>query len=94
MVLPTELPEILMVLLGVLAPFIWQFITKLVPSGLARFLVAVALSALTGVAALAVTGNMSQISVEMLSILFAFSQLAYRLIWKPLYDKNLAKKMK
>lgn len=84
--LPTELPQTLLIVLGVIAPVIFQVVTRLVKNELARFAIVVLLSAVTGLAAVVLGKFPITMSVEFISILFTLATIAYKVVWKPLFN--------
>ena len=82
--LPTMLPEIISVVLGALAPVIIKWINTNVGTEIIRFMIAVALSAVTGVLAALITGQSLALTPVCIAIVFTFSQLAWNLFWKPI----------
>jgi len=88
MELPTELPYALVTILSILAPPVFQLVTRLVQKEVYRFLVSLALSAITGLAAVILTHLPIEFSVPFITGLFTFSSLAYKVIWKPLSKKT------
>lgn len=84
--MPTELPAGLVALLGVFAPIIIQFVTRLVPNKLGRYLIALVLSAITGIGAMAWAGIDWNVTVEFICMWYTFAQIAFHLFWQPLYN--------
>ena len=84
--MPTELPGGLLSLLGFLAPIVIQLVTRYVPGKLPRYLVALVLSGVTGVAAMYMGGCGWQIDVTFLVYWYAFAQIAFHLVWQPLIN--------
>ena len=84
--MPTELPGGLLSLLGFLAPIVIQLVTRYVPGKLPRYLVALVLSGVTGVAAMAMGGYGWTIDVTFLVYWYTFAQIAFHLIWQPLIN--------
>jgi len=84
--MPTELPGGLLSLLGFLAPIVIQLVTRYVPGKLPRYLVALVLSGVTGVAAMWMGGYGGQLAVTGLVYWFAFAQLSVHLVWQPLIN--------
>ena len=84
--MPSELPGGLVTLLGLFAPIVIQFVTRYVKSELGRFLVALGLSVLTGVAAMAWSGTAWHLTVEFICIWYTFSSIAFKVFWKPIFN--------
>jgi len=87
--MPTELPGGLVTLLGLLAPVLIQLATKYVKNELLRFVVALVLSGLTGIAAMAWAGVAWAVTPTFLALWFTFSSISWKLFWKPLYKLAL-----
>jgi len=85
---PAELPNLLLAVVGGIAPLVIMYINKIVPAGW-RWVIAYVLSALTGVIALVMKGIPLTTANLFLwvSLGFTYSQLAYRLIWHKLCTK-------
>ena len=90
--MPTELPGGLMSLLAFIAPIIIQLVTRYVPGKLPRYLIALLLAGVTGVAAMVMGGYGWQIDVTFLMYWYTFSQIAFHLIWQPLFNTTGALK--
>jgi len=86
--MPTELPGGLVTLLGLFAPIIIQTVTRLVASEFWRFVIAVVLSVVTGVAAMAWSGTPWNFTVEFVCVWYTFSSLGFKLFWKPIFQKT------
>ena len=84
--MPTELPVALVTLLGLFAPLVYQTVTRYITSELGRFLCVVALSVLTGVAAMFFSKVPWTFTVEFISILYTFTSIAFKVVWKPLFN--------
>ena len=82
--MPTELPGGLLSLLGFLAPIIIQLVIRYVPGKLPRYLIALVLSGVTGVAAMAMGGYGWHFDVTFLCVWYTFAQIAFHLVWQPL----------
>lgn len=82
--MPAELPGGLMSLLAFIAPIIIQSVTRYVSGKLPRYLIALLLAGVTGVAAMAMGGYGWQIDVTFLMYWHTFSQIAFHLVWQPL----------
>lgn len=83
-----QLPEVLMIVLGVIAPPVWQLVIRYIPSRLMRFLTALCLSAVTGVAAIVLIKQPLSFTVEGITLLFTFSQLAFATVWRKLFNDS------
>ena len=84
--MPTELPVALVTLLGLFAPVVYQNITRYITSELGRFWVVVGLSIVTGAAAMFFAKVPWTFSVQFISILYTFTSIAFKTIWKPLFQ--------
>ena len=84
--MPSELPGGLVTLLGLLAPVLIQLVTKYVKNEMLRFVVALALSAITGVVAMVWAGVAWALTPTFLAFWFTFSSIAWKVFWKPLYN--------
>lgn len=82
--LPTALPEVIAMVVGALSPMLIQLVVKKVTNEMARFWIALVLSALVGVAAVLLSGTPLKNSPEFLAILFTFSSIAFKTFWKPM----------
>lgn len=82
--MPSELPGGLLSLLGFLAPIVIQLVTRYVPSKLGRYIVALVLSGVTGIAAMGLGGYGWHFDVTFLVYWYTFAQLAFHLVWQPL----------
>jgi len=81
-----EMPEVVAMILGALAPLVIQQLKKLVADKKARFFIALGLSGVIGLVAAAVAGvafSWGNI-IGLISAVFAYSQLAYN-TWKSLF---------
>jgi hypothetical protein len=83
-----EIPEAMKVLLGLIAPLIIQFVTMRVKGKIYRFLIAIVLSGVTGIAAMLWQGVSLEFTVEFISLWYLVTQLAFHLFWQPLFKKN------
>jgi hypothetical protein len=83
---PVELPAVLLTILGFLAPVVYQFVTRYFKTELLRFLAALLLSALTGMLAVMLGKYPINMTPEFITILFTLSSLAYKAVWKPLFN--------
>lgn len=90
----TELPKSLEIILAFLAPLVWQFVTKFIKNEWLKFATTIALSAITGVAALLFSGmSLADFSLDTLDSIGFWSAVAYKLVWKPLlFNKAMALK--
>lgn len=82
--MPVELPSLLTILLGALAPFIIQLIKKYFKSRLMRLLIAVSLTGVTGWLAFIIVRPPGLVLPEALAWIFAASQLGYQ-FWKSIW---------
>jgi hypothetical protein len=80
------LPNIIITVVGVLAPFLVQLITCLVKNEALRFILATFLSGVTGLAALLIMGM--PVSLVSLGAFITLSSASYKLFWKPVWKKN------
>ena len=81
----TELPKSLEMILAFLAPLVWQFVTKFIKNEWLKFATTIVLSAITGVAALLLSGmSLADFSLDTLDSIGFWSAVAYKLVWKPL----------
>jgi len=83
------LPEIVATVLGVISPFVIQFLKKKVESKQARYLIALVLSGVTGVVAALVLGEPFVFIniIKLIAVVFGASQVAYN-SWKALLVKE------
>lgn len=88
--MPTELPGGLVTLLGLLAPVLIQLVSKYLKNEMARFLVSLLLSGLTGVAAMAWNKIPWNLTPEFIGLWFTFATLSYKLFWKPFVFKYVS----
>ena len=90
----TELPKSLEIILAFLAPLVWQFVTKFIKNEWLKFATTIALSAITGFAALLFSGmSLADFSLDTLDSIGFWSAVAYKLCWKPLlFNKTTALK--
>ena len=82
------LPEVLTSVLGVFAPVIIQVVTKQVSNEMARFWIAVVLSAVTGAAAVFLAKIPWANSPEFIGLWYTFASLAFKTFWKPIFNKT------
>jgi len=89
-----EFPQWLMIVLGSFAPTIIRKINENITGETLRFIVSVLVVVVTAFIGMVATGNWNTSSLQDFCLIaFAFSQFAYRLVWKPLFDqKQLARK--
>ena len=80
------LPNIIVTVVGVFAPFVVQVITRLVLNEWWRFLISMLLSGVTGVVAFLVLKI--PVSAESIGAFIALASAAYKLFWKPIWKKN------
>lgn len=81
-----ELPELIMVVLGVLSPIVIQFITKRVTNEMMRFVISLVLSGLVGFAAMPLLKIPIANTPETIIKMFAYASVAYKMFWKPIWD--------
>lgn len=82
-----DLPELITVILGVLAPMIVQTVTRNVTNELYRYLIALVLSAVIGVLALVILGVSLSLTPEIIIKVFAYASVSYKMFWKPIWNK-------
>jgi len=83
--MPTELPQLLVVLLGALSPFVIQLAKKAFVERYARLAVSVILSAGVGVGAYFVVSPEGFDLADSIAWVYAAAQLAYQAFWKPIW---------
>lgn len=87
---PTDLPATVKIILGLLVPPLWQFVTRYVKNEKLMILVVGFLAVVTAFAAMFVYGiKITTLDFALAESLFFWSALAYKIIWKPLIDKWL-----
>lgn len=77
-----ELPGSLIAILGFLAPLLIQIIVKSVPNEVVRLLIALVLSAVTGVVATWMKYGAVSFDVVTIGLIFGMATLAYQGFWK------------
>lgn len=86
-----ELPGSLVAILGFLAPLLIQIVVRMVPNEIARLLIAVVLSAVTGIVAVWMKSGAVVFDIVTIGLIFAMGKLAYELFWKPIvFNKTRA----
>ena len=84
--MPTEIPYTLVTIIGIISPLVYQLVTRYIKSEMGRFAVVVVLSVLTGVASMFFAKVPWVLSVEFISILYTFTSIAFKVIWKPMFQ--------
>jgi len=83
--MPNELPQIIVVLLGAVSPFVIQLAKKAFSERYARLIVSVVLSAGVGVAAYFIVSPEGFDLADSIAWVYAAAQLAYQAFWKPIW---------
>lgn len=83
---PTQLPETISFLLGAFASIVVQFLKGKVPSMTGRFVLAVLLSIVVGVASYFIAKPVEANLVVFVIHVFAYSQIAYTAFWKFIWE--------
>ena len=81
-----ELPELVSVIVGFLAPLLIQVVKGRVESKRSRFLLALLLSSVVGVVSWFVSNPEEKDLINFVITTFAFSETAYMLFWRTLWQ--------
>lgn len=82
------LPLAVISLVNMGAPFLVQFINEAFESKLARWLIPFLFAVLTGAGGAWYSGAPLSDAVQFITAAFTSSQAAYRMIWKPMWDRG------
>lgn len=86
---PTELPELILVALGIVASIIVQFVKGKFKSRTTRFLLSLFLSVAVGVVSYILAMPAQTDPVVFVIHVFAYSQIAYNMFWKIIWEELL-----
>jgi hypothetical protein len=86
-----DFPVVLLTLVGVIAPPIYQYLVRKIKGEVLRFFIILLLNALLGVAALLYLKLPLDMSVQTITYIFTLASAVYKGIWKPLwFNKSIA----
>lgn len=84
-----ELPAMVMTILSIVAPPIWQFFVKRVKQEQIRYIILLVLCALTGVGTMLYLKEPIAFNLAFIQALFFWSSASYKLVWKILFNTIL-----
>lgn len=84
-----ELPAMVMTILSIVAPPVWQFFVKRVKQEQIRYVILLVLCALTGVGTMWYLKEPLTFNLAFIQALFFWSSASYKLVWKILFNTVL-----
>ena len=83
------LPAMILTVLSIIAPPVWQFVVKSVRQEQIRFIILIGLCVLTGVGTMWYNKEAFTFDMPFIYALFFWSSAAYKLVWKILFNTVL-----
>jgi hypothetical protein len=84
-----QLPALVLTILTVIAPPVWQFVVKKVRQEQIRFIILIGLCVVTGVATMWYNKEAFTFDLPFIYALFFWSSASYKLVWKILFNSVL-----
>jgi len=78
----------IVVISGIVAPVLFQFLVKNVKKELARFWIVIVLSIAVAILSMILSGQINLLDYNTYLAIFTLSSIAWKTIWKPLFIKD------